>query len=74
MTERFNEKVQETKSMLLSYKRASAKKVNSLKMFLEAEHEQAKREIEKKKAKQQLELKQKLENERNFILFGESSE
>ena len=72
-TEDFNEKIQSTKSMLLSYRQSCSKKIDSLKMFVEAEHEQAKREIERKKAKQQTELKQKLEDERNFALFGQPS-
>jgi len=73
VTDDFNEKIKETKSMLLHHKQLCSKKIDSLKMFLETEHEQAKHEIEKKKLKQQKEIKQKLEDERNAALFGNTS-
>ena len=70
VTDQFNERVKQTKTTLLSYKESCIKKIDSLKMFLEAEHEEAKREIANKKAKQRMEMQRKRKEERNLILFG----
>ena len=49
------------------------KKIDALKLFLVAEHEEAKLEIEKRKAKQREEMIQKKEEERNIAMFGRPS-
>ena len=73
VTKHFNETSKEMKLVLQSFKKSLTNRIDSLKLFLETEHNEAKIEIEKRKSQKLLEMKEQLEQEKIFAAFGKPS-